>query len=428
VKRVLPLAASLVAHVAVLATGRSWLVERVGHAPGADDVEVGVVDAQSSDVPSDVAPTAAAASIARAAHTPETRLPRPGAGARAPRVDDAERGRGGEAKSPRATNLSDQIEALDLARQVPSHLDADQLQRVRSASVRTTRDDRRATLDPMELLFVATGDGNAPHRRDREGAMAHGVFAGRVSPSVVGASSTRASSESGEDGAPRPAAGTGAAVLPRGVDEGMTVASEKIASMRARPMVDRAIPTVPAEVHSRRTADTVDSLDLARAKTRSLVHASVAGATEDAPGAGGERSDESTPASGGNVGTRSKTTPLGSGGATADWNTRDPRMLSYVHAIHKKLDPLWRDAFPKERTLALEQGTVILEFDVEENGVATLVWPPKRPSGVPEFDANCASAVRRASPFPPIPRELRDAGIRRIRVIAPFSSNNGIVQ
>ena len=59
------------------------------------------------------------------------------------------------------------------------------------------------------------------------------------------------------------------------------------------------------------------------------------------------------------------------------------------------------------------------------DGRAVVSWPPVRPSGVDEFDRNCADAIRRAAPFPPIPAEL---GLTSVRIRAPFAANNPIVK
>ena len=74
--------------------------------------------------------------------------------------------------------------------------------------------------------------------------------------------------------------------------------------------------------------------------------------------------------------------------------------------------------------LDLKQGTVILEFTVARDGSARVTWPPLRPSGIDEFDRNCADAIRRAGPFEPIPREL---GRDSLRIRAPFVATSAIV-
>jgi TonB family protein len=75
--------------------------------------------------------------------------------------------------------------------------------------------------------------------------------------------------------------------------------------------------------------------------------------------------------------------------------------------------------------LELKQGTVILDFTIAADGTAHVAWPPVRPSGVDEFDRNCADAIRRAAPFDPLPSQL---GRSTLRVRAPFVAKNPIVK
>ncbi len=108
-----------------------------------------------------------------------------------------------------------------------------------------------------------------------------------------------------------------------------------------------------------------------------------------------------------------------------DWFTSDPNLVPYFRKIHAKVDPLWANAFPKSAMAELKQGTVILSFTIASNGVATVQWPPARPSGIDEFDKNCADAIRRASPFEPIPASL---GRTTLHIRAPFIAKNPIVK
>jgi len=57
-----------------------------------------------------------------------------------------------------------------------------------------------------------------------------------------------------------------------------------------------------------------------------------------------------------------------------------------------------------------------------------VTWPPIRPSGIDEFDRNCADALRRASPFEPLPASLRAAGRTMLKIRAPFVARNPIVK
>jgi TonB family protein len=156
---------------------------------------------------------------------------------------------------------------------------------------------------------------------------------------------------------------------------------------------------------------------------RSIVHASTAGgaladgmggtAGPGAPGAGGSAND----------GLRSRAMGL-SDGDIYDYFSSDPRLVMYFRRVHAKIDPLWTDAFPRSALLNIEQGTVILEFTIFADGHVAVQWPPLRPSGIDEFDRNCAAAIRRAAPFPPIPTALGTS----LRIRAPFVATNPIVR
>ena len=115
-------------------------------------------------------------------------------------------------------------------------------------------------------------------------------------------------------------------------------------------------------------------------------------------------------------------------GDLVDWNTSDPLLLPYLRKIHAKVDPLWANAFPKSAMLELKQGTVILEFVIAADGAVRVSWPPRRPSGIEEFDRNCADAIRRAGPFDPLPAALRDQGRTSLKIRAPFIAQNPIIK
>jgi TonB family protein len=117
--------------------------------------------------------------------------------------------------------------------------------------------------------------------------------------------------------------------------------------------------------------------------------------------------------------------PMGDG--ASDWfdvSSTDPRIVAYFRRFHAKVDPLWANAFPRSAMLELKQGTVILDVTIAADGRASVAWPPERPSGIDEFDRNCAEAIRKASPFDPIPPEL---GRSTLHLRAPFVATNPIV-
>jgi TonB family protein len=180
---------------------------------------------------------------------------------------------------------------------------------------------------------------------------------------------------------------------------------------------------MPAVARARPTDDVDGQQEVATA-VRSLVHASTAGGWAGDGSGGSEGGGEA--GIGGAHPAGSRATPLGVGaGDVFDYWTSDPRLVPYFRQIHARIDPRWADAFPKSALLDLKQGTVILEFTIFADGHVTVAWPPARPSGVEEFDRNCAEAIRRAAPFPPIPAQLATS---ELRIRAPFVANNPIVK
>jgi TonB family protein len=344
-------------------------------------------------------------------------------------LDTGSKGRGGDTHvaSP-ALNLADRDEGVRLSPDLVSRLDRDQLQRLRVARTRQSWEDRRATTHPAELTLVVTGVGMVIERRAPSAwEPSRGALQSPSASVRGGETGAPPSADDGRNG-PRPAGaqpgsldaapGTGLFNARAGLDHRV---SAPIGS--ARPDVTQAAVAIPA-IERARPKDDADSDQEVATTVRSLVHASTAG------GFLGEGQGGSGPSgaagAGGAAAAGSQTRPLGLGDSDVfDYWTNDPRLLPYFRQIHAKIDPLWVRAFPKSALFELKQGTVILEFVVFADGHTAVSWPPARPSGIDEFDRNCADAIRRASPLPPIPREL---GLHSVRIRAPFVANNPIVK
>ncbi len=351
-------------------------------------------------------------------------------GATIERIDTGRAGHGGDVTSPRATHLSDRDENLHLTPDSISHLDRDQIQRIRSDAMRASWEDRRMTTHPMELTFISSGKGTTEQRREIS----------KRDPSRGALRSNDASREGGAMGTEREERGDSyAARRDVGADREGTIESSPGAGLHdgregtdhrasadaqyARPEITQGPVNVPATFIDRPRDNVNSDQDVASA-LRSIVHGSYAGGVDGAgnggsggggaPGADGARGEGSHPA------------PLGVGdGPIYDLETSDPRLLPYFRRMKSKIDPLWQNAFPRSAILDLKQGTVILEFTVYRDGSAKVAWPPKRASGIDEFDRNCAEAIKKALPFEPIPAVL---GVSEIHVRAPFVANNFVVK
>lgn len=364
---------------------------------------------------------------------PEGEVPKELGGAAVAHIDTGSAGRGGEATGKQATNLAAIEEQRKLDPDNVSHRERDQVQRLRTAKWRTTHEDRRATTHPMELTFLASGHGEHEERRpnspidpDRgslRAAAAAAVVGGHPgADSIHDTPATGAAPGAERAGGLLGSPGVGVRDRDPGVDHR---AAARIAF--ARPSVTEAAPTVPG-IWNGRPNDTVDSDQEVANTVKSLIAASTAGGRAG-DGRGGSVGTEDPGAGGGAAGRASVARPLGTGeGDILDWNTNDPFLLPYFRKLHAKIDPLWANAFPRSAMLELKQGTVILEFTIAADGSARVTWPPVRTSSIDEFDRNCADAIRRASPFDPLPSAWRDQGRTSLRIRAPFIAKNPIIK
>ena len=351
-------------------------------------------------------------------------------GATVQRIDDGRYGRGGDATSPRATHLSDRDERLHFTTDSISHYDRDQLQRIRSNARRATWEDRRMTTHPMELTFLSSGHGDYAQRRAlAKSDPSRGALRSEDAAKLGGALGTRrddlgdsyqARRDVGDD-----QEGTTLSSPGTGLHDGRAGEDHRTSAngMFARPELVQGPPSVAATIVDR-PRDNVDSEQDVATALRSIVHGSYAGGA-DGDGHGGT-SGGGAPGAGGARGEGAHPEPLGvSDGEIYDLETTDPRLLPYFRRMKSKIEPLWQNAFPREAILDLKQGTVILDFTVSKDGSVHVDWPPERPSGIDEFDRNCATAIRRAGPFEPIPAAL---GVSSLRIRAPFVANNFVVK
>jgi TonB family protein len=365
---------------------------------------------------------------------PTVPTPTVGAGDTIARPDTGRAGHGGDATAREAAvNLADADEALRYSPELLSRLDRDQLQRLRVREQRRAWEDRRSTPHPAELTFVAIGSGavfeRRPHaRRDPSRGALESPEASAAGAAVGSGGEAPSDDEDARLASARlggPVPGSYEAMPGLGLRDAPAGRDHRVAAVvaDARPAITNGPVSVPA-LGRGRPEDDVDSPQEVATTVRALVHASTAGG---APGEGeGGSGGGNDPGADGARAARSIARPLGLGeGEVYDYWTSDPRLLPYFRRLHARLDPLWANAFPKTALLDLKQGTVILEFTVFADGRVTVGWPPVRPSGVDEFDRNCADAIRRAAPFEPLPRELNTS---RLVIRAPFVASNPIVK
>jgi TonB family protein len=356
--------------------------------------------------------------------------PARGGGEATPRPDTGNAGRGGtDAAEKPAINLADRDDRDLLTPEVRSRLERSQVQRVLSARARASREDWRASREPMELTFLASGrGGRRPERRRHSDAdpSAGGREVG--APMRLGGQLGARAQGAGEGESPRPVGGAvegrARASQGLGVRDGAAGSDHRESAQvaLARPMVAQGTPSVPANVEGR-PKDTVDSEQEVAPASQSIVHASTAGGTPG-PGLGGQAGAKNETGSGGVAGPGSSAKALGTGkGAGLDTSASDARRMMYLRQVMTKVHPLWANAFPKWAALEGLQGTTIITFTIRADGTVASA-SVSRPSGIPEFDENCRRAVLRGAPYPPLPPELGPS----FRWAMPFDVRNPAVR
>jgi TonB family protein len=354
----------------------------------------------------------------------------PSGGERADARPDQERdGRGGMPEVTQAAlNMADHDDGLLLAKDAQSRLDRSQVQRLRVGEQRSSLDDRRATWQPMELTFIASGRGKLMERRalaDRDPS--RGAHAASL-PGVLGGAPGAAPLPSGEGESPRDpgnarrggeraSPGQGVVSGAEGVDH-----RESAASAFARPQITEARPAVPAP-RADKPRDNRDTDQEVASVVQSLLHASTAGGKQGA-GTGGDKGGD-RPGAGGPAGAGSRAKALGpGGGGPVDADSSDPQMSLYVRGVRAKVSPLWANAFPRWAALEGRGGRAIIALVIQPDGRLSSTGIA-RPSGIGEFDENVRRAVLRAAPFPPLPPNLRG---RPLRIYITFDALNAPVR
>jgi TonB family protein len=409
---------SIVGHAVGLGLGGLLLASGLGGRPAAAVVKAPVATPPVVEVEIDLPAVVDGSALLNPPPPPQ--LPSEplarGGGDAMPRLDTGHAGRGGTDASPTpAINLADRDDEILLSPEVMSHLDRTQIQRLRASKRRASREDWRASREPMELTFLAEG------RRDRSPNRREHLKPGEHDPSSGGRASGPVTRQGGALGAAELPPGAGERAHPAGGPiEGVARASagrgvrdgapgedhrDTAAVALARPFVNQGTPSVPADARDRPT-DNVDSEQDVAVRMQSILHASNAGGAAG-PGTGGQ-SGPGAAGSGGVNGPGSNARALGTGqGSGVDIDPRDRRRSEYLRHVLAKLGPYtsWRQLISVSTAVEGVQGVVTVTVTILADGsvaAATLT----RSSGTPELDENFRRAFLKAGPFGPLPPEI----------------------
>jgi TonB family protein len=338
-----------------------------------------------------------------------------GGGEGKPALDQGHRGKGGTdtAEAP-AINLADRDDGTFLTPEVQSRLDRNQIQRIRASRRRATREDWRASREPMELTFLAEGPRIRTDRRERRLASDRDPSSGARSfgaPRRAGGALGGAALPPGLGEQPRlvggPVEGSERAQVGQGVRDGAPGQDHRDAARvgLARPMVNEGTPSVPGNLPGKPT-DNVDAEQQVAAAMQSILHASTAGG---APGAGtGGKDGPGAAGQGGKDGPGATAQAQGTGqGTGVDIDPRDRRRSEYLRQILARLGPHTgeRQLMPQWARLDGAQGIVVVTVTIRADG-GLAAAQITRSSGIPELDENFRRAVLKVAPFPPLPAEL----------------------
>lgn len=357
-------------------------------------------------------------------------------------IDAEDPGQGGDATGALvAIRLLENDDRVLLFDSPLNNLAAGQTQRIRTARDRATLERRRATPNPNDQAFLASGDGVHQERRPvRADDSAEGARAAPTA-SIEGALPSVAESGVSEVGyrtaaapvatgrssaASRDLAGVDEASPGTGILAGRGVARTEAARVaHGRPAVDRGPAATNANRRSARVRDDQDAENLAAEMWRSLVDATARTSRNEGAGRGGV-TEGGAPGSGGGTREGGRASPYGPGaGRYAALDTRDSRYRRWFLQNSRRV---WRALrFPRRRALEMDQGTSIYMVQVRRDG--TLVGAPRllRTSGFDDMDRAALHAIRRATPFSPIPRDLAPH-LARISIRLPIEFSNPMVR
>lgn len=413
-------AASLAVHAAVMGMLSANRPTRprpaLRHAPTTISVPVEF----PSEAPT-VTPVGAARPVA------PTEVPELGGLAHRQNLDAEQAGERGDGRSlERGRQLAARAERLNLDDRLLDATRGSQEQRIATSARRASPQDDRRTPHPDEDPWVSTGDGVLLLRLPHAAAVPTAGAQRREAASVAMQAGSTTQGAALPDGTL-----LGAGHADRDLVERPTPgvahaagASARVAGPVAmqRPSLSAGHASTTSDRLSARTSDDADAALLAASMLRDHLNASVQDGPQRAVGEGGVGGG-GAPGSGGGVGRGGVARSLGDGDGWIALGTEDARYVRYLHEVRRRLQPLWRDAFPYDEALRLRQGTVVLQFVIARDGSVHATAVSRR-SGVDRFDANVLAAVSHAR-MPPIPEAL---GRSELRIRAPFEFSNPAVR
>jgi len=339
---------------------------------------------------------------------PLVRLVPPGATPTREHLSGRGEARGGDGRGPvSVVFLASEADAVTLQDSLANNLDHAQISRVRVARTQVTRERRRATPNPHDQPFLATGTGRVRERRpDRARAPSQGAPHPERQPRLSGAWASPDEGEVIPSGEPEPSRlGRETRSVQQGVSQGTRAAPSPAAPIATgRQPVDEGRVATPSPREANRPRDNQLAEHLAMRLSRSWVDATRRRGEVPSIGAGGQ-SGGGEPAlgqRGGGTATARAYTP--GPGRNRALDTRDHRYLSWYLAQRRRVERGLR--YPRERARRMDQGTAVFRLRVRRDGSIQQGPNLIRSSGFADLDRAAERALAAAMPFDPLPAEL----------------------
>lgn len=307
-----------------------------------------------------------------------------------------------------------------------NNLRVNQTQRIRTAADRATLEQRRSTPNPMDEVFLASGEtGHAERRKPTRADAAHGAPRGEQ-PTPAGAQQAAPAAHEGGALVVQQAQLGSDPVRARGLLGGRGKRYQRAARVQfARPDVDRGPAATPAHRLDSRIRDDEDAELLAAELQRSLVEASVRGQQGQRPGLGGDRAGTGSGTRlGSGLGGKARPYKPGPGSDDA-LDTRDARYVRWFAEQRARVANAV--IFPTRRALMKDQGTSLYRVVVRRDGKLESAPRLLRSSGYADLDAAARAAIRKAAPFAPLPPRLAPE-LAKIAIVIPVEFANPMFQ
>ncbi|MDW8246416.1 MAG: energy transducer TonB [Sandaracinaceae bacterium] len=336
----------------------------------------------------------------------------------------------GDGGSPEAIQLVAEIAPITLVSTPTNALDLFQVQRIHTSSESASYENRRATPNPQNDFFLASGQGESearlPPSASKGDARAWSLRARDFRMQHSSHQSSPPSSNNKEEGFQENNPALSESVLKRsfggaqGEPQSRRSGGHRGAPAHGRPPLDRG----PAATLSETTGRPQDSVD-AELLAASLVESAIDASLRRGRGAGTRGGEEigKGEGSGQGRGEGGWAEALFAGEGMGAWGAQRP--VSWLLAQKQKIEE--RLVFPRPRQLARDQGTAVVVLVVKRDG--SLLRPPRiiRSSGFADLDEAALRAIRESLPFEPIPSEWLP-GRATLALTIPIRFSNPLVE